>query len=497
MKITNLKEIANIRNKFTNKIILHCHGVFDILHFGHLLHFKSAKQKGDILVVSITPDIYVNKGPGRPINNENVMAKMLSELSIVDYVLINDKPDAINIIELLKPTYYIKGPDYKNTIDVTGKIEQERQAVEKYSGQLLFTDDDTLSSSKIINRHVVKWSEHQKEVLNKLKNSFTFDDIVCLFDQLSKVKVIVVGEPIIDTYRFCEPQNISSKSPSISARFLKEENYLGGSLAIARHLNALGAKVSIFAPFGSDEQGLAAIEQIKNEGVSVQSDCIQNYITPRKIRYITEPGYNRLFEVTNVEDYYLSNLELYDYNTMVAQLDKYDIAVISDFGHGLFENSRLNAINNNKLTFKALNVQTNSNNFGFNLVNKHNNIDFLSIDEREIRLATANRFSEINDVLLDFKKNCNFNSFVTLGSNGSASLNSDNYMPTFFDAPVDTTGAGDAFFAITSVLNYLEIDETLTLFIGNIYAGLKTKIIGNKNTVDVVDLKKTIKSLLA
>ena len=40
----------------------YCHGVFDVIHFGHINHLRKAKTFGDILVVSITHDKYVKKG---------------------------------------------------------------------------------------------------------------------------------------------------------------------------------------------------------------------------------------------------------------------------------------------------------------------------------------------------------------------------------------------------------------------------------------------------
>ena len=76
--LINLQQIVKSKRNL-EKIVL-CHGVFDLLHFGHLEHFKEAKQKGDILIVSITPDRFVNKGPGRPAFNENLRALSLSEI---------------------------------------------------------------------------------------------------------------------------------------------------------------------------------------------------------------------------------------------------------------------------------------------------------------------------------------------------------------------------------------------------------------------------------
>ena len=75
MKIINLNELAKkiqVIKKNKRKIIL-CHGVFELIHPGHLRHFKEAKSHGDILVVSITPDKFVNKGPGRPFFNEKMI----------------------------------------------------------------------------------------------------------------------------------------------------------------------------------------------------------------------------------------------------------------------------------------------------------------------------------------------------------------------------------------------------------------------------------------
>ena len=103
-----------------------CHGVFDVVHFGHVSHFKAAKKSGDILVVSITEDKFVNKGPGKPIFNSKIRAEFLSNLSCVDYVIINNSKTSISLIKKLKPNFYVKGLDYKNNNkDITGEIKMK------------------------------------------------------------------------------------------------------------------------------------------------------------------------------------------------------------------------------------------------------------------------------------------------------------------------------------------------------------------------------------
>ena len=150
-KLVTVSKLIKIRKSIKKKLVL-SHGVFDVFHYGHKKHFESAKKFGDILVVSLTSDKYVNKGPGRPFFNQNVRSELISALEIVDYVIINDSDTPINLLKTLKPNYYVKGPDYYNlNDDITKNIYREKSAVEKSGGKLVFTSDEKFSSSKLIN----------------------------------------------------------------------------------------------------------------------------------------------------------------------------------------------------------------------------------------------------------------------------------------------------------------------------------------------------------
>src|SRR5207249_727057 len=83
--------------------IVHCHGVFDLLHIGHVRHFEQAKRMGDLLVVTLTPDRWVNKGPHRPAFPEDLRAEMLASLAAIDFVALNRWPTGVETIALLKP----------------------------------------------------------------------------------------------------------------------------------------------------------------------------------------------------------------------------------------------------------------------------------------------------------------------------------------------------------------------------------------------------------
>ena len=107
-KILPINDLASIINDHQNngQTVVLCHGVFDLMHIGHIRYFNQAAQMGDILIVTLTPDQYVNKGPGRPAFNQNLRAEALANLSTIDYVAINLWPTAIETLHLLKPNVY-------------------------------------------------------------------------------------------------------------------------------------------------------------------------------------------------------------------------------------------------------------------------------------------------------------------------------------------------------------------------------------------------------
>jgi rfaE bifunctional protein nucleotidyltransferase chain/domain len=128
--------------------MVHVHGVFDLLHCGHIRHLQEAKKLGGNLVVTVTSDRFVNKGPGRPVFTARERAEMLAALSCVDYVAINDAPNAVEAIEAIKPAIYIKRRVYEDeTADISGNMKLEREAVEHNGGRVVYTNTMTHSST--------------------------------------------------------------------------------------------------------------------------------------------------------------------------------------------------------------------------------------------------------------------------------------------------------------------------------------------------------------
>lgn len=254
-KIVSLDSTGSIRHAASDakQSIVLAHGVFDLLHIGHIRHLRSAASQGDILVVSITGDQFVNKGPGRPVFTEQLRAEMLAALDIVDWVVISHHPTSERILVHLKPDVYVKGPDYKDPKDdVTGKIQDEREAVERHGGRLVITDDVVFSSSHLVNRHFDWFSPEVREFLDKFRRQHPLPEILDCIESVSNLKVLVIGETIIDEYSYVEPLGKSAKENMIATLAKGSESFAGGVIAAANHIAGLCGHVDVVTLVGED-----------------------------------------------------------------------------------------------------------------------------------------------------------------------------------------------------------------------------------------------------
>ena len=151
-KILSIEEAIRIieKLKIQGKIVGLCHGGFDMMHPGHIKHFESAKKLCDILFVSITSDEFVTmrKGNGRPVFPDKLRAYCAASVRFVDYVVITDFKLGTDVIKILKPSFYIKGPDFINKM--TPGIIAERQTIKDVGGEIRYTNEPPMSTTEII-----------------------------------------------------------------------------------------------------------------------------------------------------------------------------------------------------------------------------------------------------------------------------------------------------------------------------------------------------------
>jgi rfaE bifunctional protein kinase chain/domain/rfaE bifunctional protein nucleotidyltransferase chain/domain len=502
-KIKPLSELEKIVDnlKKRGKKVVQCHGVFDLIHLGHIRHFNLAKKEGDILLVTITADRHVKRGPGRPVFNENLRAETLASFSIVDYVLIINEPTATEIIKKIKPNVYAKGIDYKQKDkDITGKIYEEEEAVKSVGGTLAFTDDITFSSSSLINDYLDVFPPRTLKYLRAIEKRYPIDIITEHIKSLKDLNVLVIGDTIIDQYHYCLPMGKSSKEHLVANRYISEEVFAGGVLATANNVASVCGKVDLLTMLGKKESFEGFIKSRLSSNINTKFFYRPDTNTIIKRRFVSEEANRKLFEVCYIKDDDISpQREKQIIDLLERTIKKYDLVVVSDFGHGLLT-KRIRNLICRKARYVALNVQTNSANIGFNLVTKYPRADCVCIDEMELRYATQNKFSDLRTHMKKVynQMKCR-NIIATRGSHGSLSYSKNegfHEVPAFSYRVIDAIGAGDAFFAFVGPCFTKGMPHDLTSFIGNAVGSLAVQIVCNRESISSVDLTKFITRLL-
>ena len=503
-KIFSLEKLQKIiaKEKVKKKKIVLCHGVFDLLHIGHIKHFKEAKKNGDILVVTLTPDVYVNKGPNRPAFNEKLRMEALASLDDVDYVALNLTPTATKIIYKLKPHIYCKGSDYKNhKKDISGQIKNEIRAVKNIKGKIIYTKDLTFSSSKLINQYENIYSDLQKLFIKKIKKKYTFSKIRSLIDSFKKIKVLIIGETILDQYIFCEALGKSGKEPILALRDIDTEEYLGGAAAISRHLSTFCKQISLLTMVGEKGEHLENIKQRLPKNVNFKYIKKKNSPTIIKRRFLDKISNNKVLGVYTINDEILSgkNEKLFN-NILKKTIPNFDLVIVSDYGHGLISKKSANLIC--KLSkYLALNAQVNAANVGYHSMRNYKNVDCVIINEKEIRHETRDRNSKIEDLMKSLTDQQNIkNLIVTQGSSGSVLYNKKdkkfNSCEAYAKTSVDKIGAGDAMLSIIALCLKSKFNGELALLAASLAAAHSVETIGNKEAINKTQILKTLDNIL-
>ena len=500
-KILEINQLSIVlkNEKINNKTIIHCHGVFDLLHIGHIKYFEEAKSMGDILIVTITQDKYVNKGPGRPVFHEKFRAQAIAALGVVDYVSINNWPDATKTIKIINPDFYVKGPDYKDFgKDITGMIEKEAEAVKSVGGQIVFTSDITFSSSNLINRYFSSLNEEQTTYLAFIKRKFTAEMISKYISSLSNLKVLIVGEVIIDEYVFCNTIGKSGKEPVLVNQKLGSQKYAGGVLAVANNISDFCDEIKIISYLGDRDDHKKFINQNLSSNIDFEFVVKKNSPTILKTRFIDKYSKTKIAAIYDINDDFLNEPEETEFYAKLEDCcGKFDLVITVDYGHGLIT-PRIVELLQEESKYLAVNTQLNSFNNEYHTISKYNKVNYVCVHEGELRHNYRNRTDTIEHLIENLSRNIKSDTIViTRGENGSLGYNHTfTTCPAFATKVVDRIGAGDILLAITSLCLAANIPIDLVLLLGNISAAQMVASIGTGMKLNKVDFLKSILTLI-
>ena len=488
LKIEEVKKKVSELKKKKLKIV-HCHGVFDIVHIGHIKHLKKAKDHGDILIVTVTSDKFVNKGSNRPTFNQKKRLEFLSELESVDFVCLSNFPSATNLLKLIKPDIYVKGQDYKNSKnDKTGKINFETQLVKKFGGKIIFTHEETFSSSNIINDNF-SYTSGQLEFLRSISKKYSSNYVEEVFKKISKLKVLVIGETIIDQYNFCEALGKSGKEPYLAMKDINSENYLGGAAAIANHLADFSKKIKLISVVGEKDEYKNFIQKKLNKKIKTFFFKKRKSPTILKKRFLDNVNKTKLFGIYSINDDTFNPRDDKKIKKYINQnIKNFDLIIVSDYGHGFISETSAKRISKTK-KFVALNAQINASNIGYHSLQNYKNIDATIINETEVRHEMRNKNEDIKSLSLKLQKKIKTkNLIVTRGNNGAIIFNNKNKniieCPAFANKVVDKVGAGDSMLAILSMLIKVGTPHDLALLLGSFAGVYSVETMGNSYSLN-------------
>lgn len=503
-KVT-FKEEIRPKLKEEGRTIALCHGVFDLVHPGHIIHFQQAKQMADVLVVSVTAAKYVRKGPNRPYFNDEMRLQFLAAIDCIDYVMLSDGYTAGDIMESVEPDMYVKGEEYARAEDdVTGKIQEEKELVEKHGGRLVFTTGQVFSSTKLINTAMSGLSDEVRTYMEAFKERHSMKEVLHYAERAAKLNILVIGDVIIDKYTYCSVQGTMTKDMGYSARLSYSEEYLGGAGAIARHLASFTDQVTLMSIIGNEEERKQAISDELEGKVQAVFDYSDSYPTIVKHRYLSRnekrEEYRKIFVINNIPE----NMQ---YEDVVRDSFKgkirgegvsgYDAVFLCDFGHGLIDAETIDIIQRNA-KYLVLNCQTNSTNKGLNIITKYTRADAFSLDQQELKLAFPEDAGDERKGLQKLSARLGGNGWLTRGAKGAYEIwdGSIRECPAFTLQVKDTIGAGDSFFAAAGIFAAGGAPAEVGMFIGNIAGALGANIVGNKEAVEKVNVLKYAGTLL-
>jgi rfaE bifunctional protein kinase chain/domain/rfaE bifunctional protein nucleotidyltransferase chain/domain len=483
-KIINRFELLELIGDFPRlrKVIM-CHGTFDLVHPGHLRHLQYAKSQADILIVSVTADKHVSKSNYRPMIPQELRAFNLAAIEFVDYVIIDDEPTPIKNIDYIRPDFFAKGYDYV-TGGIHPKTHDEVKSVTSYGGEIIFTPGDVVfSSSLFIENFPPNLGLEKLETLMRHKG-ITFESLRKSIKDLQNLKVIVVGDTIVDTYVSCSVQGTStSKSPTISTRVESTTDYVGGAAAVANHLKAAGANVLFVSITGDDVLGEFVRNDLARRGIEHQILREKGRPTTNKKLYIAEQ--HRLLKVDVVDNRPISEKSI---NSIIEEIrrESRDIAIMSDFKHGIFNRVSIpefiSVIPNG--TMKVADSQVASR---WGNILDFKGFDLITPNEKEARFALADQDSVVRSLCTELYRNANCkNLILKMGAKGIMFQYSEpeiegSYfqIDSLADQVLDPVGAGDALLAYASLGLKASGDPVISGILGVVAAGIACSQQGN------------------
>ena len=483
-KIISLKKLIKLTGEFPrNKKIVMCHGVFDIVHPGHIRHLSFAKEKGDLLVVSITKDKFIKKGQYSPHIPEDLRAKNLTYFEFVDFVIIDDNSTPIKNILFLKPDYFAKGYEYSQIgkKQINHKTLEESKTVKSYGGKIIFTPGDVVySSTKILSKERPNLKNEKLQIIFE-QEKLSFDLLRVTIEKIEGIRIHIVGDTIIDSLSRCSMLGGQGKTPTMSVKFERKDDFIGGAGIVAKHLKAAGAQVNFTTVMGDDKYTSMLKKEFKNK-INLNLIIDSSRPTTNKNAFVVDDY--RLIKVDTLDNRTINDEIASQISKMIKKI-KTDCIMFSDFRHGIFNKQTIpffiKSIPNKIIKIADSQVASRWGN-----ILDFQNFEMITPNEKEARFSLADQDSNIGSLASNLiKQSQTSNLILKLGDKGilfnKGKANTDKFyfLDSFVENNVDAVGAGDALLAYASLALIKTKNIAISSILGSIAAACECEKDGN------------------
>jgi len=483
-KIKTREELRDIfGSRPRDKKIIMCHGVFDVVHPGHIRHLLYAKSKADILLVSLTADIHITKGRDRPHVPQELRALNLAAFELVDYVLIDVRNAPLENIAYLQPDFFAKGYEYIAE-GMHPKTSEEAKVLGEYGGESIFTPGDFVYSSTNLIQMAPPAIKVEKLITLMDREKVSFDDLRESLGRFAGKRVHVVGDTIVDSYTQTAMIGGGSKTPTLSLLYEDRKDYVGGAAIVAAHLRSAGAEVVFSTVLGDDPLNPFVQEQLKTWGVA--SKALTSNARPTTNKNAIVCGGYRLVKIDTVDNRSISDKMLGNLVESIKTVPC-DALVFSDFRHGIFNRRTIPplvaAIPGN--VYRVADSQVASR---WGNITEFQGFDLITPNEREARFALGDQDTGVRPLAVRLYEKAQCKTLILkLGDRGMLtcrggdheSLDSFLVLDSFTENLVDAVGAGDALLAYSTLGMLTTGNVAIATILGGLAAACECERDGN------------------
>ncbi|MEY4249162.1 MAG: hypothetical protein RJA87_795 [Pseudomonadota bacterium] len=466
----------DLRARAAGEKIIFISGNFNILHPGHLRLFRFAAELGGRLVVG------VNAGGNEGVTVEQAMRleDVRAIAAVHEAIALAEEPEVF--IARLRPDYVVKGKEYQGLQNV------EQAVVDSYGGTLLFSSGEVrfystelLSSDrgKRAKSTIVKPTDFPR------RNGFGIDGLAATVEAFSRLKVVVIGDLIVDDYINCDPLGMSREDPTLVVTPVESKRYVGGAGIVAAHARGLGAAVTFISVAGEDDAAQFARTELTDQGVAVQIFTDPTRPTTLKQRF--RASGKTLLRVNHLRQLSVSP-ELQDQLIKAAEaaLQDADVLLFADFNYGCLAQpvvDQISACGKARGVLMAADSQASSQ---MSDISRFKGMCLITPTEHEVRLALREEEAGLIIIAERLQRAADVeNLVITLAGEGLLiyAPKGENYhtdrLPAFNNAPKDVAGAGDSFFTCAAMALRAGADIWQATYLGSIAAAWQVSHIGN------------------